>query len=1145
MFRLLFSLTVLSFEGNKDIACFGELKYELYRNKTASLIGFCTKKVKFQVLNIPNFIIHSGENYTIKVIKNCSSFYGDVLLPDSLVSIEKNAFNSKPIASISFGNSIEKIGEGAFQDCIFLACDIMLPDSIKIIEKNAFRGSAIKSIKLGSYLEELKESAFYSCSQLERIIINKNHGERQFGKITRISSNAFYNCMRLTGTIFVDDFITSIDQYAFCGTSIERIVFGEYLQTINDHAFSNCKKLQANIIFPYSLKTIGSHAFSYSSITGAVFNEKINCIEEYAFYKCKSLSGSINYPQSFNETQEGVFAFTNISFINLSNIRKLGNRTFECCMNLEIELNTSQMTFIGEYAFFNCSKVTGDIYLNISTINPYAFAGTNISSIEFNSSTYFIGEGAFMQCKGLNRNITLPYYLREIGKNAFMESSVRIINSYNQIKTIGDFAFCNCKNLSNEFFIPESVEILGESSFENTSICFITYKHYSNYGSKVLLKIIGKRAFYCSALNSSFYLPSTITEIGDYAFYSTNIKEISDSRSDCTIKRIGKGAFMNCYKLSYFLNFRKVECVCQYAFTGVHIDHINSNNFIYNEKAFFNCSIYDLFISANRYDNTIGKDCFAYTTISKLTIYDVSCIGERAFFNAKICSPLFLRDYLNYIGSYAFAFCNLSEINIPWHKDLVLCPNCFESSTLKRIGRIVTKRIPDYFCFNCKELEGDVVIDKVVCEIGNCAFQYTAINSLTIASDCISIKPFAFSKCIHLSGKFPCFTKYELIGNNAFEYTAFDSPLIIEADEIQSDAFLNCKNIYGNIEIRCKNIGERAFSGCSRIESASLYNSQNISNGLFMFCKSLVSVDIHPFNDKREFIIGSNSFALCTNLKTISWLNEIAVINDSAFYCCESLRGIIPFERMRNLTYIGEKAFEGCCSLSGRLTLPNSLAYIGENAFIESRFTDSLSIPDNVEIISNYAFFKCECFTGNLIIGKRCRVIGNSAFSMCRGFTGRLIIGANVRIIGICAFSMDSSFTGTLELPSNIEIIRDSAFYYCRGLTGKLVLPKSLATIGRDSFSHCSGFELIEVHNSLRNVDLSSLQDVNNITYVQEQITENDNNNQQHQRECEVINESRSSIRIFSSSIDCFLSSVFLVVVSFLFVRILYFIFSL
>ena len=256
-------------------------------------------------------------------------------------------------------------------------------------------------------------------------------------------------------------------------------------------------------------------------------------------------------------------------------------------------------------------------------------------------------------------------------------------------------------------------------------------------------------------------------------------------------------------------------------------------------------------------------------------------------------------------------------------------------------------------------------------------------------------------------------------------------------------------------------IGRYAFTGtaCSTIKFGK--NVRSIGERAFLECRNLNGDLTLP--DSVQ-IVGNNAFSECTGLTgTLTLGSSLQTIGAGAFYDC-SFSGnlVIP----DSVTSIGRYAFYSRPYLrpetQGTLTLGRNLRTIGEFAFLESRYTGSLTIPDSVVEIGERAFYQCENLNGTLTLGRSLRTIGKEAFYWC-AFTGSLTIPEGVAEIADGAFSSlhqfnrDGMFNGTLTLPSTLKTIGAEAFAYT-DFSGELLIPDGVTSIGANAFAECDGF---------------------------------------------------------------------------------------
>ena len=182
----------------------------------------------------------------------------------------------------------------------------------------------------------------------------------------------------------------------------------------------------------------------------------------------------------------------------------------------------------------------------------------------------------------------------------------------------------------------------------------------------------------------------------------------------------------------------------------------------------------------------------------------------------------------------------------------------------------------------------------------------------------------------------------------------------------------------------------------------------------------------------------------------------VTEIADRAFYENAEITSItIP----NTVTRIGDYAFDSCSGLSGELVIPNSVTTIGEVAF---RYCSGLT---------------------SLTIGNSVTTIGGGAFEDCSGLSGELVIPNSVTTIGSCAFRYCSSLT-SVEIGNSVTTIESYAFY-CSGLTGELKIPNSVRTIGEGAFESCYGLTSVEIGNSVATIGANAFYSCSGLTSVE------------------------------------------------------------
>lgn len=187
-------------ESEADDTYSDGLEFRSNDDGTATLtgIGICTDRD----IVIPD-ITQSGDLVTAigsKAFKGIAAI-GAVVLPNSLISIEKDAFRGSGITSVHIGSSVISIGEGAFADCKALT-------EINVSEANAMYASADGVL----FNRELTEIICYPSGKPNRRYTIP-------ASVTRIAPSAFSSCDELREISFKGTEKQWKDVYVCAGNS--------------------------------------------------------------------------------------------------------------------------------------------------------------------------------------------------------------------------------------------------------------------------------------------------------------------------------------------------------------------------------------------------------------------------------------------------------------------------------------------------------------------------------------------------------------------------------------------------------------------------------------------------------------------------------------------------------------------------------------------------------------------------------------------------------------------------------------------------------------------------------------------------------------------------------------------------------------
>ncbi len=511
---------------------------------------------------------------------------------------------------------------------------------------------------------------------------------------------------------------------------------------------------------------------------------------------------------------------------------------------------------------------------------------------------------------------------------------------YNKDKTV----LFRCPKISEvtEFVLPETVKEISDYAFYNTK------KKYASEANSIIrnvvlpegLEIIGDYAFAQSEF-LGFRIPDTVTEIGDFAFDSTNI--FYDFYIGANLKSIGKGALKG-------VN------------TNVVIEISEQNeNFVMAQNGLYNTEKTELFMVTRMeetfvfvdtlqvirpyvfYDNYYTKNCVFPASLVE--------IGDYAFYNSGLEGAVSFGNNLEKIGEYAFYNCNLTSVITPSSLKMV-GSSAFKENTemvtllfnadvqLDFIDVVGTNAyylknlsLPDSvteidFLSNFPNLES-VVLGKNVTSIPAQAFRYNRnLKSVNIPEAVVEIEEYAFEDCVALS--------------------AITIPDGVK--EIKPYTFCNCGITKISLGDSIETIGEGAFERCS-IQEIVLPNSvTSIGERAFNY-SSVARVLLSESLTELPYL----SFGHCSNLEYIKILSNIKKVGLAAFFGCENLVTVVFSDGVEE---IGGSAFEKCYKLEN-VELPSTLKTIGKQAFYGCQSITDIVLNEGLEVIMDEAFYGC------------------------------------------------------------------------------------------------------------------------------------------------------------------------------------------
>lgn len=937
-----------------------------------------------------------------------------------------------------------------YNENIIIPSEVTYNDTTYTVTKigyYAFDFSPIISIELPNTIDTISYAAFNYCFMLDSIIIPNS--------VTYIDEGAFYNCESL--------------RYIELSNSLEQISYS---------TFSNCYSL-LSITIPNSVNKIESYAFYHCySLSEIQLSNTLDTIGNYAFSGIDSIP-NITLPASLSYF--GIGNSSNFENIYIEN----GNEYFSSVNGV---LYTADTTSI---VAFPGLKNTLQLPNTITIIPDYAFANSDIMSIEIPNTVTHIGENAFIYCTYLT-SITIPNSVVELGESAFsycyalrnitLSSSLFKINDYTffncdslltievpeTVDSIGNSVFYGCHNLSS-LILPNSLNYIGEACFRYCdSLTYFTFpeslstisRYLFQYSGLTTINIpetidsISSSAFSnCQNLNN-VTIPNTIHYIHDYTF--SNCNSLNSIELPSSIDSIGNQAFSNCDNLTQVnlpASLQKFDNMSFYRSNQISEINIETGNpYITSiDGVVYNNSITNLiyYPPAKEVDtvrlpesvNTIESGSFSYCHSIKTVdlTNNITTIGISAFYNSHI-ETIAIPNSISYIESRTFQACStLVAVNLP--------------ASIDSIGRQTFDDCINLNSINCDATIPPLLYPYVFSDVPESAILIVPEQSRDLYAEADQWNVFEFGEGLLYNGI-------------AFNITSSEEPytaeVISRTPAYSGNIIIPSHAVLNGQRYTVTKIGENAFSDCNDLYSVTLPETiDTIANNAL------------PISQLAYIKINSTTPPIL--IRDTSIISSVYYYNTFVFVPRESIEiyRSIPEYQIYYITdgFIeSDLAFEITSSqepytamlitrgngYSGNLNVPSqvyhdnkaySITGIGDNIF-EFHYVDmSIQIPSTISYISP------------------------NAFSWCRTLKYIYVNPSNehFRIINGVLYNQDTTILikatdsiRNISIPNTVNYIENYALAYCDNLDS-ITIPASIDSLGYHSL-YLYGIEWINCY---------------------------------------------------------------------------------
>lgn len=760
-------------------------------------------------------------------------------------------------------SAVTKIPTEAFSSDTKLA-EVIIPEGVEIMERRAFKGcTALTEIHLPASLRETTtantDGAFTDCTALKVITFAEG------SKLTKLGSYTFENCKAL-----------------------EEMILPSGVEALNVGVFDGCSSLKYVELNGIWTDIPANYFAGNTALETVVLSDTALVIGDGAFDGCTNLT-SINLPETLNEIGKAAFRGTPITEVYLgAGISKIGDFAFDGCTELATVTfdPLCALTALGNFvdeesAIFRGTTSLTSIELpsTLKTIGANIFEGSAITSVTLPETVGAISNYAFKDCVNLTK-VFVPESVNEIGDYAF-DGCINLTEATiaDGVESIGAGVFRNCTALTASN-IPATVKKLGGNPFincPNLTLVFDNANSMYSYESGVIYDA-GKRTllYYSPTKTEATYtLPETVTILADGAFSNSQLEEFT---LPVGMVKIPDMLFFGCSKLNNVTIPAGVKEIGASAFEGC-------------------ASFTEIFVPYN----TVKLGDGAFAGCSNVTVVtfenqkETIEIGDRLFDGCASLTSFVMPIGITTLGDYMFAGTGITEFTVPATVTSLRSEGVFANSALTTItfengstleaDELNYCYLGDYFFYNCKNLNG-VVLPEKINAIGTWYWvgrSYDASHTCS-GPTCTMSQPqhiyandsYAFAGCTSLTS---IDLKYvTVIGNHAFDgCTALTEALFPSGSSyfaIMGDyAFANCTSLL-NIDMSKRSSLAQlrfvAWNGNVHTIGYS-YVGMSFGNNIFENCTSLEKVQLT--NMTNGAVYGTELFKGCTNLKEISNMN--------------------------------------------------------------------------------------------------------------------------------------------------------------------------------------------------------------------------------------------------------------------------------
>ena len=861
--------------------------------------------------------------------------------------------------------------------------------------------------------------------------------------------------------------------------TIRSVTIQPNVRTVGASAFAFCENLTA-VSLGGGIETIGASAFAATGLTAVTIPDSVKRVGEGAFQSCEDLT-TVTFGNGATVIEAAAFAYDpKLATVSLGKVVSIGENAFRCIVDNPNTAMTSLTIpetayHIGANAFTYCNGLTSITFAHVDgwfpqtrtvddqEVGPEGWsasvlsdpsAAANYLKVTYKDNNWantevYLATTVAVASVSLNKTAAT---LRVGGSETLTATvapadatvtAVTWTSSDESVATVSDDGTVTGVSDGSATI---TAAVGGKSAACTVTVTSFTYEPTADGAAYALVGFAGGAATKVSV--PAEYLGKPVTEIREGAFDGCNaLEEISVADS---VTKIAQAAFRDCTAL------QKITL----PFVGAEKDGEQNHHFGY------------VFGTDGSNANTVPG------TLTEVVITGGTLLDNNAFKDCRNIRKVTIPDSVAEIRIGAFAGCtSLADLTLPFVGRVASNKNdenqyplgyLFGTQSVSGIARTEqvfhnvssTKTETYYIPYSLKHVTvtgGNILYGA----FSNC----TMLTGVTVGDGVGYVQESAFSGCNQLED-LAIGDVTEIAAGALVSCPALVNLTIPFVGSEPFSAAVGSKSLFGYIFA-----SQSYTSGADKYESTtqSAHNDAEdttfsntfyipvslrqvtvtggkILYGAFSACNHLTKITLPEGTDS----IGSLAFSNCAALTEIAGIDTAATVggravDGTAWFAAKpdglvyvgtaayGYKGDMPADTAIALragtTCVSGYAFYACANLKS-ISMPESVVYIGECAFLDCTALTNVTFGDDVTTVNADAFYNTAWYdaqpVGPLYIGKVLyKYVGQvpSAASVVTVRDGTVAITAK-------AFENRSALTG-ITIPDSVTAIGTDAFRYC------------------------------------------------------------------------------------------------------------------